>query len=120
MHKLLNVALVVVMFGCGRPLPEFINLDLNAWKNDKHACSGYRSQRIEEIKVQKEKLLALDESQVIKLLGRPDRNELYKRNQKFFQYYLEAGSRCAEPKDEALKLIIRFNAMGLAKEVAVE
>lgn len=30
MHKLLNVALVVVMFGCGRPLPEFTNLDLNA------------------------------------------------------------------------------------------
>jgi outer membrane protein assembly factor BamE (lipoprotein component of BamABCDE complex) len=69
---------------------------------------------------QKEKLLALDQMQVVELLGRPDQNELSSRNQKFFYYFIEPGPDCqsssgAEPE----RLAIRFNAMGLAKEVAI-
>jgi hypothetical protein len=106
--------------GCGKPLPEFTNLELSTWKQDKNACGAYRASHLEEIKTQKEKLLALKESQIIELLGRPDRNELYKRNQKFFRYNLEPDSTCSNAKAGALRLVIRFNAMGLAKEVAVE
>lgn len=120
MRKLLSVLILFATFSCGKPLPEFENLNLTEWKDDKNACGAYRSQHIEEIKTQREKLLALDEAQIIKLLGRPDRNELYKRNQKFFMYYLEAGASCTSPKESALRLAIRFNAMGLAKEVAIE
>jgi len=120
MRRLLSVLIFAATFGCGKSLPELENLNLTDWKNDKNGCATYRSQHIEEIKTQKEKLLALNEAQIIKLLGRPDRNELYKRNQKFYQYYLEAGANCATPKESALKLAIRFNAMGLAKEIAIE
>lgn len=109
-----------ILCSCDKSLPELDNLDLEAWKNDKNACGIYRSENIEEIKTQREKLLALKESQIIALLGRPDRNELYKRNQKFFHYYLEAGSACSNAKEGAARLIIRFNAMGLAKEIAIE
>ena len=120
MHRLLSIFFILVIAGCSKPLPEFDKLDLAAWRNDKHACAGYRTSTIETIRSQKEKLLALKESQIIELLGRPDRNELYKRNQKFFQYSLEASSACENPKTDALLLVIRFNAMGLAKEVAIE
>jgi outer membrane protein assembly factor BamE (lipoprotein component of BamABCDE complex) len=75
---------------------------------------------MEAIQNQKEKLLALKESQIIELLGRPDRNELYKRNQKFFYYYLMPSPDCPNASTESKRLVIRFNAMGLAKEVAVE
>jgi hypothetical protein len=114
----LVIALIVV--GCGKSLPEFQNLDLKAWRGDKHACADYRAKNIESIRTQKEKLLALNESQIIELLGRPDRNELYKRNQKFFFYDLEAGHSCDSLLMEWSQLSIRFNAMGLAKEVAIE
>ena len=120
MRRLLSVLILAATVGCGKSLPELENLNLDDWKKDKNACGTYRSQHIEEIKTQKAKLLALDEAQIIKLLGRPDRNELHKRNQKFFQYYLEAGGSCASQKESALRLAIRFNAMGLAKEVAIE
>ena len=119
--RLLSVLCIsFILCSCGKSLPEINNLDLEAWRNDKNACGTYRSENIEEIKAQKEKLLALKESQIIELLGRPDRNELYKRNQKFFHYYLEAGVVCSHPKENASRLIIRFNAMGLAKEIAIE
>jgi hypothetical protein len=120
MRKLLSVFVLAATFGCGKSLPDLESLNLTEWKNDKNGCGTYRAQHIEEIKTQKEKFLALDESQIIKLLGRPDRNELYKRNQKFYQYYLEAGSTCSNAKENPLRLAIRFNAMGLAKEVAIE
>jgi hypothetical protein len=120
MRRLLSILLVAFAAGCGNSLPQFDSLDLTAWKEDKHACGAYRSSHVEEIKSQKEKLLALKESQIIELLGRPDRNELYKRNQKFFHYNLEADSSCSNAKSSALRLSIRFNAMGLAKEVAIE
>ena len=120
MRKLLSIFLLAATISCGKSLPELENVNLTDWKNDKNGCGTYRSQHIEEIKTQKEKLLALDQGQIITLLGRPDRNELYTRNQKFYQYYLEAGASCTNPKEGAIRLIIRFNAMGLAKEVAVE
>ena len=118
--KLLSALFILVVLSCGKSLPEIEHLDLDAWKKDKNACGAYRSDNIEVIRSQKEKLLALKESQIIELLGRPDRNELYKRNQKFFQYYLEPASICENAKVDALRLVIRFNAMGLAKEVAIE
>jgi outer membrane protein assembly factor BamE (lipoprotein component of BamABCDE complex) len=112
--------LVLIVAGCSKSLPELENVDLKAWKNDKNACGAYRSNNIEAIKTQKEKLLGLDESKIIELLGRPDRNELYKRNQKFFYYYLQAGPGCSNAAENTSRLAIRFNAMGLAKEVAIE
>jgi len=121
MYKWLSVLFfLLIVNGCGKSLPELENLDLNAWKNDKNACGEYRSNNIQTIQSQKEKLLALDESQIIELLGRPDRNELYKRNQKFYYYYLKAGPVCSNALDKTSRLAIRFNATGLAKEVAIE
>ena len=75
----------------------------------------------ESIESQKEKLLALDQLQIVELLGRPDQNELSKRNQKFFYYFIDPAPRCAGASNTAAKrLVIRFNAMGLAKEVSIE
>lgn len=72
------------------------------------------------LKEQKNKLLALDEMEIINLLGRPDENELYKRNQKFYHYFLEPAESCAPSAKKPVKLILRFTAMGLVNEVAVE
>lgn len=121
MFRQYSVLLIsLALTACSKPLPEFEKLDLATWQNDKNACGEYRSGTLETFQSQKEKLLALNESQIIELLGRPDQNELYKRNQKFFYYYLKPSSACPQPSTEPRRLAIRFNAMGLAKEVAVE
>lgn len=88
---------------------------------DKNGCNRYRKTAMEAIKNQKEKLLALTEVEIVGLLGRPDENELYKRNQKFYYYNILPSNSCPG-KGDALtaRLVIRFNAMGLAKEVTIE
>ena len=75
----------------------------------------------EVVQSQKEKLLSLSEAEVMGLLGRPDENELYKRNQKFFYYNILPARSCTGKTDSlTARLVIRFNAMGLAKEVTIE
>jgi hypothetical protein len=96
-------------------------MDLEKWREDKNACQYMRPSMREAIERQREKFLSLDQMQVVKLLGKPDQNELYSRNQKFFYYFIEPAPTCGVATDTAaLKLVIRFNAVGLAKEVSVE
>lgn len=113
--------MLVIISGCGKEIPTLDGLDLEQWRKDKNACGTYRMETLTHLQSQKEKLLALKEMQIIDLLGRPDRNELYKRNQKFYYYYLKPAPECANYNaDNSARLAIRFNAMGLAKEVMIE
>jgi outer membrane protein assembly factor BamE (lipoprotein component of BamABCDE complex) len=125
MKKTLNTKLfllaLLLFSSCGQPLPTLENFDVKIWEQDKNACSGKRTLMTDALSKQKEKLLALSENQIVRLLGRPDHNELYKRNQKFYYYFLEPSENCKEQKHSSpQKLVIRFNAMGIAKEVSIE
>lgn len=106
--------------GCNKPLPELEGMNLRHWKEDANACNSLRTSMRTAIDREKEKLLGLDEVQTVKLLGGPDQEELYSRNEKFYYYFIEPAPQCATGKDStAEKLVIRFNAVGLAKEVSI-
>ena len=75
---------------------------------------------VTQLNEQREKLKGLSEDGILKLLGKPDQNELYKRNQKFFYYFVEPSGKCDSTKTKAKRLSIRFNAMELAKDVVIE
>jgi len=109
-----------LLFSCGKPLPELQNIDTVRWKEDRNGCTGSRQGMVEAIREQRNELLALKEMQIVQLLGRPDGNELYERNQKFYYYNLSPGKNCGFKDSTALQLEIRFNAMGIAKEVQVK
>jgi hypothetical protein len=115
-----KILLLILLSGCGKPLPTLDKINLTKWKEDKNACLGDRSKSIASLQTEKDKLKALTESDIIKLLGRPDQNELYKRNQKFYRYLLEPGVVCGIDNSNPKRLTIRFNAIGLAKEVIIE
>jgi len=115
------ILLSFLLGSCGKSLPVLDGVDQLSWKKDKNACAGKRSEMIEDIQAQKEKLLALSELEIVELLGKPDQNELYKRNQKFYYYFVQPSLACDSSKaDHPTRLVIRFNAMGLAKEISVE
>lgn len=121
MRKCLWCSVVMmVLFGCTKPLPLLEGVDQAVWKEDKNACTGKRWAMVTQLEKQKDKLLALSEDDIVAVLGKPDQNELYKRNQKFFYYFVQPAPSCQHDTVSAKRLAIRFNAMGLAKEVAVE
>lgn len=124
MKKLINpsfaVVVLLILCACGKSLPKLEQIDRDAWKNDRNACGGKRTSMIQSIDGQKEKLLGLSETQIVELLGNPDENNLYKRNQKFYYYYLQPSPSCTSKGDNPQKLAIRFTAMGIAKEANIE
>ncbi len=112
------VILFFVVTGCSKPLPTLEKIDIEKWKGDKWGCLNNRLKSLPALIEQKEKLKGLSQDDVVSLLGRPDENELYKRNQKFFHYYI--NSKKCKSDTIAQRLSLRFNAMGFAKEVLVE
>ncbi len=120
-YRFLSLAslLFLILVSCGKPLPKLDNIDLQKWKDDKWGCLKDRYKALPQLILQKDKLKGLSTDDMVKLLGRPDKNELYKRNQKFFYYYLTPGEDC-KIDTTAQRLSLRFNAMGFAKEVLIE
>jgi len=121
MLSLRSLALTVLVFaGCSKPLPTLEGVDFQKWKEDKHACGGFRGTMESALKIEMEKLKGLAEMDIVELLGRPDENELYKRNQKFYYYYITPGPDCPDHQPIPDKLVLRFNAMGYAQMVSIE
>lgn len=114
--------ILLIAFSCGKPLPVLEGFQSYAWKEDRDGCSGKRTSMGENLKKEKQKLLALSEMDIVEILGRPDQNELLRRNQKFYTYFIEPSVNCKENPgtQKAKRLVVRFNAMGLAKEVTIE
>ena len=115
------LSLVAVLSGaCGGSSLELNNFDEKKWQEDRFACNGLRAGLSEVVLRQRDQILAHGEMEIVEILGKPDESELYKRNQKFYYYYVEPGPRCDNGNKEAKKLVIRFNAVGLAKEILIE
>ncbi len=114
------ILFVLLLISCGKELPTLDGFDTDEWKKDKNACLGQRQSMEPMLRRESVKLKGLAEMDVIKLLGRPDENELYKRNQKFYYYSITPGPGCGGTDTVALKLVLRFNAMGYAQLVSIE
>ena len=121
-HKFtISVIILLLSVSCRPDEPEFNGVNMDQWRADREACDGARMVTKDTLSVQKDKLLALTESEVVDVLGTPDLQELSKRNQKFYYYYLEPHGECAtDSSRQPLRIALRFNAMGLAKEVRIE
>jgi hypothetical protein len=98
-----------------------LDLDKEQWKNDHNGCIGYRMKVYKEILKNKEKLLGLSNKKIVQILGNPNINELYSRNQKFFIYQVSPDQSCEgmEENTSGIFLIFRFNATGLVNEMYI-
>ncbi|MFZ9982239.1 MAG: hypothetical protein ACO3FI_09435 [Cyclobacteriaceae bacterium] len=106
-----------LIFGCESKSIRLEDTDLDTWKSDRQGCKNERRAIVSSILSQKENILAVSEASVIETLGKPDQVELYKRNQKLYHYRISPAKTCPSPDSSDLELLIRFNAMGRAKEI---
>lgn len=113
--------ILVASFACSPEPAEIKGFEAYVWQQDKWGCGSERQKLIAPLLENKEEILGLRETEVIRLLGKADEMELYTRNQKFLIYFLEPNLHCttATPKKatNASALHIRLNAMGMAQEV---
>ena len=109
-----------LFISCGKPLPTLSGVNLEMWKEDKNGCNGVRKSMETSLRLELVKLKGLSEMDIISMFGRPDENELYKRNQKFYYYFVTPGPGCAGSDSVSTALSLRFNAMGYAQLVAID
>lgn len=107
----------IVLTACSSQPIELKGVNIASWKGDTNGCNNLRRQWVPLILDQKEKILAQTESSIIQLLGKPDGIELYDRNQKLYHYQVSPSSACLQKDSLNTELLIRFNAMGRAKEI---
>jgi hypothetical protein len=101
-------------------VPTLDGFDKTLWASDKNGCKGERLHFKTTLKAQSKKLEALSETEIVSLLGNPDSRELHTHNQKFYYYLISPSPDCGGLDSAASRLVIRFNAMGLAKNINIE
>jgi hypothetical protein len=114
---LLFLFILLLTSGCESGSIELEGTNTDSWKSDRQGCKNERKAIVNSILTQKDKILARSEAMVIEALGKPDQVELYKRNQKLYHYRLSPALTCTSSDSSNRELLIRFNAMGRAKEI---
>ncbi len=111
--------LLYAISGCGTVI-EIEEFSSEIWKSDRNGCNGKRTEEIEALLGAKDQLLGKSEPEILSLLGRPDKNELYRRSQKFFIYYIDPSPACdagSYKVNRAKYLSVRINAIGNISEI---
>ena len=113
--KYISFALIT-LFACSSNY-SLDNFNSDDWIADKNGCEMKRARLVEDLVNRKEELFSHGQKDIIAVLGKPNRHELYSRNKKAFVYYVSGGSVCTKSEDTQEKLVIRFDGIGRAKEV---
>ncbi len=119
---LLALILVATLVGCSSPPDRLGKLDLVKWRQDRRACEGIRQTLVADFKAEQAQLMEKFADDVGQILGKPDIHQLGGRNQKYYVYFLEKGPQCDDitQNSSALKVILRFNAVGLLSEITYQ
>jgi len=115
----LLIILTVVFCSCASGI-LLEGFDSDTWKNDPNGCKGQRQKMVAIFQTQKELLMGLSENDLKRILGNPDKQELFVRSQKFFAYHIDPAPTCPGGKELPMTLTIRFNALGFTNEVFLE
>jgi outer membrane protein assembly factor BamE (lipoprotein component of BamABCDE complex) len=117
---LLVLAFLLILPSCQKKALHLGGFDTSTWQKDRMGCEGLRSQMVDKLEDIKEQLMGIKSEDIAELLGMPDKNELYKRNQKFFVYYIDPAPECAGyDRHHTRTLQLRFNATEKVNEVMV-
>ncbi|MBB6610102.1 hypothetical protein H7F15_03545 [Pontibacter sp. Tf4] len=120
--KKLNTLLVIVTclltVACSTP-ESLKGFDSDSWKADKNACKGERGNLTPEFEKIRKELYGKKEYVVRNVLGKPDKEDLLKRSQRIYYYYLEPGSQCTDATtlSDAFRAEVRINSLGKVSEI---
>jgi hypothetical protein len=115
------VAILALIPACGKKISAG-KFNSKAWQSDRLGCNNQRKTLLPELEELKPKLIGINQSELDKILGKPDANGLADQGEHLYYYYLEAGAQCQYPAmlSSANKLIVRINALNLVTETRYE
>ncbi|HEY8401724.1 MAG TPA: hypothetical protein VIK89_10700 [Cytophagaceae bacterium] len=116
----LGIACLILFSSCSSDL-EIEGFNSEIWKKDKKACLDNRKNELKVLLEKKEILKGESDSDILKLLGKPDEINQGSRGKKYFIYYIEPGAQCtSSPGKTGKKMVIEFDALGRARMIREE
>lgn len=116
---LLFALLLIASISCSKP-NDLGDFDTEKWQADIKGCKGDRAEMIDDLIKVKAKFLGLYQKTIIKALGQPEDQELYKRSQTFYVYYIDPAPSCENTVEEPRVFEVRFTSLGIANEVNIK
>lgn len=119
-----SVSLFVVftlLLSC-QTVVDIEHFDEEAFRSDPNGCLGIRASMKDTLFAADTHFKSLTQEEIYATLGKPDRQELASRSQKYYVYYIDPAPNCAGSDDQSspLTLYIRFSATNRASEVKYE
>ena len=111
----------MILFSSCRSAVDIENFDEAAFQSDPDGCLGIRADMKETLFAADAQFKSLTQEEISATLGKPDRQELTSRSQKYFVYYIEPAPSCTGDSTAApLTLYVRFSAVNRASEIKYE
>jgi hypothetical protein len=110
---------LIFTVGCTKKI-DVGDFDSEKWIADRQGCNGDRIEMIDDVIKIRENLLGLYQKSILKVLGKPEGEELYERSQTYWWYYLDPSGECDNSIDNPRKLTIRYTALGIANQVDIQ
>ncbi len=107
---------IILLMACNQS-PKIKGFDSGSWQGDHDGCSGIRKTSLPVLLSARDRMLGKNEEYIINLLGKPDRNDLYERDQKFYIYFLDPGPSCSQTVKDPEMLVVRFTSLGICDDV---
>jgi outer membrane protein assembly factor BamE (lipoprotein component of BamABCDE complex) len=106
---------------CSGTTSDLPNFNEKEWIRDKNGCEKLRESMIVPLEASLDRLKGMSENEILEVLGSPDLNELYKRNQKFYIYHITPSIDCGPSESSTQRFLeIRFSATNRAREIMVK
>lgn len=115
-NHFLLLGVLLLVFGC-YSIPELPNFDVSRWSEELNNCQSTKLDLGQVIIANQDRLFGEGQAEIKALLGQPDENELYLRNQKFFYYDLTLPTDSCDGIFQ--RLSIRFDALDRVKEIMI-
>ena len=111
--KLLSLLLLISILpfaSCNKKI-DLENFNPQDWRRDFNGCDGTREILMNALGHIKPQLLGIQESQLVEILGKPNKQELGERVKKSYLYYIIPGKQCVFRKNETKILVVDFDAL---------
>lgn len=116
---ILAIVITLQLTFCNKKKRKIDKFDSDTWVADQYGCEGDRLVLMDDLLKVKFRLRGMKMGEIEDVLGKPEGIELYKRDQKYYIYYMEPNENCGVEKENPLKLYVRFSAVGIANELTV-
>jgi outer membrane protein assembly factor BamE (lipoprotein component of BamABCDE complex) len=101
---------ILLFTSCNKEI-DLKNFNKETWVRDFNGCDGSREVQYGYLEQLKAEFVGMRESQLLEILGKPNKQELAERGKKTYFYYILPGKQCLFRKNETKLLVVDFDAL---------